>query len=414
MLSTPFSDFNLRTFSPNVRRFYLFAVPIFSGLALFGLLFNLYLIRLGYREDFIGQLSGLFPLTSGILAVPTGILSDRIGRKPFLYATAVILGITQLALCLTTSSTWLLVACALGGSAGAFLFVNFVPFLAENAARERRGQAISIWMSIQVLTRMIVSLGGGLLPDLMAYLTGATTEMPEPFRYALILGAACSFLAIIPLMGIGATPSRIESADEGPANQPVPWKYLLTFTTISGFRGLSMGLSYPFFNIFFESELHTSTATIGVIFFLSQVLGFPSTLTSPIIARRFGHRQVVVSLRVIGGLTLAALGLFLDLPVVVAIFLLTSITEAITTPTEMTFATNTVPREYWGRLQSFRVMGFQIPSGFASFWAGNLVVRYGYWVPFALAGLTRFVSAMIFMLAFGIRRTDEQGGPPTE
>ena len=128
MLSTPFSDFNLRTFSPNVRRFYLFAVPIFSGLALFGLLFNLYLIRLGYREDFIGQLSGLFPLTSGILAVPTGILSDRIGRKPFLYATAVILGITQLALCLTTSSTWLLVACALGGSAGAFLFVNFVPF----------------------------------------------------------------------------------------------------------------------------------------------------------------------------------------------------------------------------------------------------------------------------------------------
>ena len=81
----PLSSLDPRTYSPNVRRFYLFAIPIFSGLALFGLLYNLYLIRLGYREDFIGQLAGLFPLASGILAIPTGFLSDRIDRKPFLY-----------------------------------------------------------------------------------------------------------------------------------------------------------------------------------------------------------------------------------------------------------------------------------------------------------------------------------------
>ena len=36
------------------------------------------------------------------------------------------------------------------------------------------------------------------------------------------------------------------------------------------------------------------------------------------------------------------------------------------------------------------------------------------WVAFALAGVARLVSAFIFFVAFGIRRTDEQGGPPIE
>ena len=84
--------YNLREYNANVRRFFLFGVPLFAGMTIQSLLYNLYLTRLGFQEDFIGLMAGLAPIASGLLAIPTGIISDRIGRKPFLLASAAVMG----------------------------------------------------------------------------------------------------------------------------------------------------------------------------------------------------------------------------------------------------------------------------------------------------------------------------------
>ena len=74
MLRELLSGFDLRDYNPSVRRFFLYAILFFSGMALFSLLYNLYLLRLSYQEDFIGRMAGLFPLASGLAALPTGVL----------------------------------------------------------------------------------------------------------------------------------------------------------------------------------------------------------------------------------------------------------------------------------------------------------------------------------------------------
>ena len=48
------SGFRLREFNHNVKSFFLYGVLINAGMALFSLLFNLYLLRLSFQEDFIG------------------------------------------------------------------------------------------------------------------------------------------------------------------------------------------------------------------------------------------------------------------------------------------------------------------------------------------------------------------------
>ena len=406
VLQNALTGLNFREYNTNIQRFFLFAIPLFSGLALFSLLYNLYLLRLSYQEDFIGQLSGMFPLSSGLFAVPTGILSDRIGRRPFLIGTALVMGLAQLGLCFFTHDAALLACAFFGGIAGAFVFVNFIPFLAENAAPERRGQAIAIWMSIQVLTRMVVSLGGGALPGAVGYLTGMSTDLPEPFRYALLLGAACSLVSIFPLFGI--RPQSPKSKDSSPAEptetSPTAWKHLATFTSISGFRGLAMGLSLPFFNVFFQEELHTSVATIGTVFFLSQGLGLPSTMAAPALSRRFGATLTIVPVRLFGALAIGLMGWLVSFPLAVLFFLIIAMTEALTVPAEMAFATNTLSRPYWGRMQSGRVTGFQILSALGSVWAGELILSYGYWIPFGLACLARIGSALLFLAVFGYQK----------
>ena len=194
--------FRLREFNRNVQSFFYYGILINAGMALFSLLFNLYLLRLSYQEDFIGLVASMAPLATGLLALPVGMLSDRFGRKPFLLASGLLLAISQLGACLMTTPTALLAFSFIGGIATSFIWVNHVPFLSDNAHSSRRAEALVLWSALQVAIRMLLSLAGGFMPGVMAYFIGASTEMPEPFRYSLLLGALCSIVSILPLMRI--------------------------------------------------------------------------------------------------------------------------------------------------------------------------------------------------------------------
>jgi MFS family permease len=143
-IGSALSGFRLREFSDNVKSFFLYGVLINAGMALFSLLFNLYLLRLSFQEDFIGQVAGMAPLASGILALPAGMLSDRFGHKPFLVASGLLLATSQLGLCYVTTPGALLAFSFVGGIGSAFIWVNHVPFLSDNAQPSRRAEALVI------------------------------------------------------------------------------------------------------------------------------------------------------------------------------------------------------------------------------------------------------------------------------
>lgn len=406
-MSDLLSGYSLREYNPNVRRFFLFGIPLFSGMTIQTLLFNLYLTRLGFQEDFIGQMAGLAPIASGLLAIPTGIISDRIGRRPFLLAAAAVMAVSQAGLCTVTNETYLLALSFMTGTAGTFIWVNHVPFLSENAVPQRRAQAIAIWVSIQAITRMAVSLLAGSLPELMGRLTNTGTDLPEAFRYALYIGAALCLVAMLPLIGVHAKSSR-DRVKEQDSPVPFPLRTFVAFGAISICRGASMGFSFPFFNVFFQLAVGLSTPVIGLVFFLSQVVAVPCTVLAPALVRRMGPILTIVPTRIVGSLALICLGFLDNLPLGLFCFLVVGVVEAITMPSEMTYATQIIPSRYWARMQSLRVTGFQIPSGLASLAAGFIIVEYGYWATFALGGAMRLASALILLLVFKDTKTYDE------
>ncbi len=406
------SRFRLREFNRNVRLFFAFGTSINAGMALFSLLYNLYLLRLSYQEDFIGQVASMAPLATGLLALPTGILSDRLGRRPFLIASGLLLAISQVGLCLTTSPGALLAFSFVGGVAMAFVWVNHVPFLSDNAHPARRAEALAIWSALQIVVRMLLSLIGGFMPGVMGYFLGLSTEAPAPFRYALFFGAACSLLAVVPLLYASgparrqraAAPARLrpERADE---DQPAaaPWRVFAAITALSGTRGFSMGLTYPFFNVFFEAELGVGAAAIGAIFFLSQLAGLPATFAAPTLVRRFGPTLTILPARTMGGSALGIMGAFISLPLAVPMFLLVRIGEVIDNPSDQHFSTQVLPRRYWARIQGLRVCGFQLLNFLGSLIGGTLILDYGYGAAFGLACASRIASGFTMAAFFGLR-----------
>ena len=411
------SRFRLREFNRNVRLFFAFGTSINAGMALFSLLYNLYLLRLSYQEDFIGQVASMAPLASGLLAIPTGILSDRLGRKPFLIASGLLLAISQLGLCLATSSGALLAFSFVGGVAMAFVWVNHVPFLSDNAHPARRAEALAIWSALQIIVRMLLSLIGGFMPGVMGYFLGLSTEVPDPFRYALFFGAAFSLIAVVPLLyASGQTrreraPAPTRSPDE---DEPTtsPWRVFAAITALSGTRGFSMGLTYPFFNVFFEAELGVGPAAIGAIFFLSQLAGLPATFAAPTLVRRFGPTLTILPSRIMGGSALGIMGAFISLPLAVPMFLLVRIGEVIDNPSDQHFSTQVLPRRFWARIQGLRVCGFQLLSFLGSLIGGTLILDYGYGAVFGLACASRIASGLIMAAFFGLRPARSLAGEP--
>ena len=425
------SRFRLREFNRNVRLFFAFGTSINAGMALFSLLYNLYLLRLSYQEDFIGQVASMAPLATGLLALPTGILSDRLGRRPFLIASGLLLAISQLGLCLTTSSSALLAFSFVGGVAMAFVWVNHVPFLSDNAHPARRAEALAIWSALQIIVRMLLSLIGGFMPGVMGYFLGLSTEVPEPFRYALFFGAACSLIAVVPLLyASGQTrrerdpaPTRRRPKLDSSANltetrkspdedEPTtsPWRVFAAITALSGTRGFSMGLTYPFFNVFFEAELGVGPAAIGAIFFLSQLAGLPATFAAPTLVRRFGPTLTILPSRIMGGSALGIMGAFISLPLAVPMFLLVRIGEVIDNPSDQHFSTQVLPRRFWARIQGLRVCGFQLLNFLGSLIGGILILDYGYGAVFGLACASRIASGLIMAAFFGLRPTRSLAG----
>lgn len=404
------SRFRLREFNRNVRLFFAFGTSINAGMALFSLLYNLYLLRLSYQEDFIGQVASMAPLATGLLALPTGILSDRLGRRPFLIASGLLLAVSQVGLCWTTSPGSLLAFSFVGGVAMAFIWVNHVPFLSDNAHPARRAEALAIWSALQIIVRMLLSLIGGFMPGVMGYFLGLSTEAPAPFRYALLLGAACSLIAVVPLWyASGQTrreraPAPRRSPDEDrPA--ATPWRVFAAITALSGTRGFSMGLTYPFFNVFFEAELGIGPVAIGAIFFLSQLAGLPATFAAPTLVRRFGPTLTILPARTVGGSALGIMGAFISLPLAVPMFLLVRIGEVIDNPSDQHFSTQVLPRRYWARIQGLRVCGFQLLNFLGSLLGGTLILDYGYGAAFGLACAARIASGLIMAAFFGLRPT---------
>ena len=408
------SRFRLQEFNRNVRLFFAYGTSINAGMALFILLYNLYLLRLSYQEDFIGQVASMAPLATGLLALPTGILSDRLGRRPFLIASGLLLAVSQVGLCVTTSPGALLAFSFVGGVAMAFVWVNHVPFLSDNAHPARRAEALAIWSALQIIVRMLLSLVGGFMPGVMGYFLGLSTEAPAPFRYALLLGAACSLISVVPLWyASGQTRrERAPAPPRSPSADPpavAPWRVFAAITASSGMRGFSMGLTYPFFNVFFEAELGIGPAAIGAIFFLSQLAGLPATFAAPTLVRRFGPTLTILPARIAGGSALGVMGAFISLPLAVPMFLLTRIGEVIDNPSDQHFSTQVLPRRYWARIQGLRVCGFQLLNFLGSLLGGLLILGYGYGAAFGLACAARIASGLIMAAFFGLRPTRALG-----
>src|SRR5579862_6121409 len=175
---------------------------------IFALLYNLYLVSLGYQADFIGWLLVVGGAGGALGMVATSPLMARIGAKSALFWSSVVAGIAgALQLLIPQAFSLTLTSFILGVASGVYLVIG-APLLADGSQDSSRSHIFSLNASLALITAVIGQALGGYLPGLVsqpAITHAGLFQAIEPF---LVSGSqARSYELALLAAGIIAAPS---------------------------------------------------------------------------------------------------------------------------------------------------------------------------------------------------------------
>ena len=335
----------LRLFSRNA-----WLLLISSGLAGFSytgiyfLLANLFLLRLGYGEGFIGIFVATGALSFAVFSVPAGLAGRRWGTRPAMIAGYALLASGIGLVCLggvappAVRPLWLIGSCVVRELGNAFYMVNANPFLMACTTREERPHVFSMRGAITPLAGFAGSLTGGVGPHLTARVLGLSLQDELCYIVPILLAT----LALVPgLLVLVATrreerrpdfavpaeeahadledlraggapggeellamteleeeektpaePVRVSVPPDGPSG--APYGPIAVMSLVGLLYIASTAGATSFFNVYMDTVLHASTARIGDLVAIGQLLACPVALSLAAVAGRWGYDRVFV------------------------------------------------------------------------------------------------------------------------
>jgi len=313
----------LRTFQRNVWLYFiaigLIGFTVDGGI--YSVVFNLFLLRMGYGPAFVGQVNSIGLLAFAICSLPAGALGNRLGNRRAMIIGMVVMMVSSLLLSFSEVVTpawrepWIFTAYCLFHGSIAIFFVNTAPFLLASTSATQQNHAFAIQSAMISGAAFVGSMAGGLLPGMFARALDLPLEAATPYRYPLLIAGLTINIGILALFLAqeqqSDTPSRplvprprrlYPSFFRVPRIHRASWqsmdrnflKLVLVVSSIRVFQITGMAVLMTFFNVYMDAGLGAPTAQVGVLTGLGRLLAVPIVLTMPLLSARWGNRDLSV------------------------------------------------------------------------------------------------------------------------
>lgn len=286
----------VRGFQPNARLYLINVILVGIAMGIFRLLFNFFVLSLGYDQALLGQLVTTSALTGLVMALPMGYLADLLGRKTSLLAAS---AATTLAIALMVifPQVWMLYAMNfVFGVSQSLAGVTMSPFLMENSGEMERTYLFSFSSGLQMVSASVGNWIGGYLPAWMAAGAGVSAMSSQAYGSAMLVTASGAGLALIPLALL-----RVQQQAKAERTVFTPIQYAAQHPALLSKLILPMlitsvgaGLIMPFMNVFFREVYHQPDSVIGTLFAWGSLSMGIGLLLAPPLADRMGKIQFVV------------------------------------------------------------------------------------------------------------------------
>jgi MFS family permease len=283
-------------FRPNARLYLVTAILTGAALGVYRLLFNFYVLSLGFDQNLLGQLITTTSMAALLTAVPMGYLADFLGRKKSLLLGGFGVSAAIVVMVIFPSALMFFAMNIIMGVAQSLSAVTISPFLLENSGEEERTYLFSLNAGLQMVASALGNSVGGYLPTWIA-----STQAVSPTSSVAYAGA----LGIISLLAaIGLAPifwMKTPLLKKSERTFFAPFKYAREHPVMLGklvtpmlVTSIGAGLFMPFMNVFFRVVHKQPDPVIGNVLAWGALAMGIGLLIAPPLADRMGKAQLVV------------------------------------------------------------------------------------------------------------------------
>ena len=388
-------------------KLYLMAIVLQGlGSGIWAVIFYYYLnLRsVNFQMDFIGNISTASIIATGLVALPAGLLCERIGSK-----RTILIGI--MASLINPAQIWilqptvLLVASFASGLIGTLSWVASAPFMAENSTPKERTHLFSFSWTLMIVMGVVGSYIGGVMPDLFNATLGLPTGADGSatgYRVSLAISVVLSLSAVFPILFVRESKKlqKQKMVDLLSLRNVKSSRTIIKFMIPTAIIGFGAGFIVPLFNVFFKNRFFATQAEIGIMSSLSNVTLGIGTLVAPALSRRLTKAKSV------------ALCEYLSMPFIMLTTLSPSLTWAATayiarnalmnmagpigTALQMELVTPTERATTNGLM----VMADNIPRGITVSISGIMMTGSDFFTPFLFTTVTYFIASSLYFMFF--------------
>jgi MFS transporter, DHA1 family, multidrug resistance protein len=271
----------------------------------------LYARSFGVLQSAIGVAIGVYGLARFLVAVPTGRLADRFGRRATLAAGGVVTAVGNLLCAYAPSYAALVGARFVAGAGAAMVVTTGVIVLADITTPAHRGRTMAIYQGVFGFAVGIGPYPGGVLAERFG--------LHAPFLVYAVAGALSAAVAWWQI----AETRDVRSAHSGGRDVALPpfTAQIRILTAHTGFVLVSLisftsavartGALYNVIPVLARDRLALTTDRIGLGLALASVVGLAVAYPAGVLVDRLGRKAVIVPATIVSGV---ALVLFLVAP----------------------------------------------------------------------------------------------------
>ena len=357
---------------------------------LFLLLYNLYLLDLGYRENVLGLVASAF--TAGNLAgvLPTAGLARRMGIKRTLLVCIAGTAAVYVLRAVLTGEPALLATAFASGLMFSIWAVCMSPVVAAVTTESARPSGFSITFGAGIALGIIAGVIGGRLPGWVAH-AGFAPSPAQAKQIVLFIAAAFVVLALWPAL-------RLRLGSPAPREtRSYPWSpFIRQYLVAISVWGFAIGLFNPLFNAYFARQFRMPVEKIGTIFSVAQAIEVAAMMAAPFVLRRLGLTRGVAAMQFA---TAAALALLAPAHVALfaaALYAAFASFQYMSEPGIYSSLMSRVLPEQRSGASALNFLVMFAGQALAATTAGAIVSRYGYPPMFAAAAVLAVIAAWLF------------------
>jgi len=367
-----------------------FVICLYTGI--YGILFNLYVLNLGYGADFLGLVLAAHVLASSAVSIPAGLLCDRFDRKKLMVISGLLSTLAAVPLYLFSSPWALLLFSIAGGVFVSISSVTLTPLLAENCGKDDTVHVFSANASISWIASVLGCALGGILPGMWGLLPGLRMD---GLRLTLLSSVILLAMGLAIMLAIkekeGARRRCSTFSLKGVKLSPDVMKFTITSLTF----GVASGMIVPYFNVYFTRALHVGVLDVGLASAVAgavMILGF---VTTPYLTSRIGKVRSAVVTKIFSAPFLMLMALTESFIVAAAAYVAYMFFINMAGPATTSFQMEQIKPKEQGFAVGMMMTGNYVAVSASTYLSGLLIAKGNYIVPFLVTCVAYVVTAFL-------------------